>query len=77
MQPPSRDVDDAESGQSQAKAAVDDAKASVDRAAKDLNDTDIRAEIGGRVGKAFLMQGARVTGPGDLLTTIDVVDPVR
>lgn len=72
-----RDVDDAESGQAQARAAVDDAKASVDRAAKDLNDTDIKAEIAGRVGKANFMLGARVTGPSELLTTIDVVDPVR
>lgn len=72
-----RDVDDAEAADAQAHAAVDDAKAAVDRAAKDLNDTDIKAEIAGRVGKANLMQGARVTGPADLLTTIDVVDPVR
>jgi len=72
-----RDMDDADAAQAQARAAVDDAKASVDRAAKDLNDTEIKAEIAGRVGKANLMLGARVTGPGDLLTTIDVVDPVR
>ena len=72
-----RDVDDAEAGEAQARAAVDDAKASVDRAAKDLGDTDIKAEIAGRVAKANLMLGARVTGPAELLTTIDVVDPVR
>jgi membrane fusion protein (multidrug efflux system) len=72
-----RDVDDADAAEATAKAAVDDAKASVDRAAKDLSDTDVKAEIAGRVGKANLMLGARVTGPADLLTTIDVVDPVR
>ncbi len=72
-----RDMDDADAAQAQARAAVDDAKSSVDRAAKDLSDTEIKAEITGRVGKANLMLGARVTGPGDLLTTIDVVDPVR
>jgi membrane fusion protein (multidrug efflux system) len=72
-----RDMDDADAAQAQARAAVDDARASVDRAAKDLHDTDIRAEIAGRVAKANLMLGARVTGPGDLLTTIDVIDPVR
>ena len=72
-----RDVDDAEAADAQARAAVDEAKASVDRARKDLNDATIKAEIAGRVGIARLMLGARVTGPADLLTTIDVLDPVR
>jgi membrane fusion protein (multidrug efflux system) len=72
-----KDLDDAESAEAQARAATDDAKASVDRARKDLNDTNIKAEIAGRVGKANLVLGARVTGPAELLTTIDVLDPVR
>jgi len=72
-----RDVDDAEAADAQGKAAVDDAKSSVDRARTDLNDATIKAEIAGRVGAARLMLGARVTGPADLLTTIDVLDPVR
>lgn len=72
-----RDVDDADAADAQARAAVDDAKASVDRARKDLNDATIKAEIAGRVGAARLMLGARVTGPAELLTTIDVLDPVR
>ncbi len=72
-----KDVDDAVAAEAQARAAVDDAKGSVDRARKDLNDATIRAQISGRVGKANLVLGARVTGPADLLTTIDVLDPVR
>jgi membrane fusion protein (multidrug efflux system) len=36
----------------------------------------VRAEIGGRVGRTRLEVGARVTGPADLLTTIEQVDPV-
>ena len=72
-----RDVDDAEAADAQAHAAVDDARSAVDRARKDLNDATIKAEIAGRVGAAHLMLGARVTGPADLLTTIDVLDPVR
>ena len=36
----------------------------------------IRAEISGQVGRARLEVGARVTGPADLLTTIDELDPV-
>jgi len=72
-----RDVDDAETAETQARASVEDAQATVDRAAKDLSDATVRAEIAGRVGKANLLQGARVTGPADLLTTIDALDPVR
>jgi membrane fusion protein (multidrug efflux system) len=72
-----KDVDDAQAAQEQGRAAVDDAKASVDQARKNLNDATVKAEISGRVGKANMMLGARVTGPADLLTTIDVLDPVR
>lgn len=64
-----RDLDDAETELLRAQAEYD-------RAAKDLADATIRAEIGGRVGKALLELGSRVAGPGDLLTTIDQLEPV-
>ncbi len=64
-----QDVDNARSQNAAAQAAVDAAK-------KDLDDTQVKAEIEGRVGRTMLEVGARVTGPGDLLTTIDKVDPV-
>jgi membrane fusion protein (multidrug efflux system) len=64
-----QDVDNAHSELESAQAAVDVAK-------KDLDDTVIRAEINGQVGRARLELGARVSGPGDLLTTIDELDPV-
>jgi membrane fusion protein, multidrug efflux system len=64
-----QDVDNARSELESAQAAVDAAK-------KDLDDTVIRAEISGRIGRARLELGARVTGPADLLTTIDELDPV-
>lgn len=64
-----QDVDNAQSELEAAQAAVDVAK-------KDLDDCVIRAEINGQVGRARLELGARVTGPGDLLTTIDELDPV-
>ena len=64
-----QDVDNARSDLESAQAAVDVAK-------KDLDDTVIRAEISGQVGRARLELGARVTGPGDLLTTIDELDPI-
>src|SRR2546429_370520 len=41
-----------------------------------LEDTFVRAEISGRAGRAQLELGARVTGSGDLLTTVEQVDPI-
>lgn len=64
-----RDLDDAETELLQARAAYN-------RAAKDLRDATVRAEISGRVGRAALELGARVSGPADLLTTIDQIEPV-
>ncbi len=64
-----QDVDNARSESEAAQAALEQAK-------KDLDDTDVKAEIEGRVGRALLEVGARVTGPADLLTTIDRLDPV-
>jgi membrane fusion protein (multidrug efflux system) len=66
-----------------AQQDVDNARADLDQAAgdlaeakKNLDDAVVRAEIGGRVGRTNLEVGGRVTGPSDLLTTIDVLDPV-
>jgi len=64
-----KDVDDAQTAFDQAQAAVDQTK-------KDYDDTFVRAEIAGRAGRARLELGARVTGPGDLLTTVEQVDPI-
>jgi len=64
-----QDVDNARSELETAQAAADGAK-------KDLDDTVIRAEIAGQVGRSRLELGARVTGPSDLLTTIDELNPV-
>jgi membrane fusion protein, multidrug efflux system len=71
-----QDVDNAESAVQQARAGLEDARAAVDRAKKSLDETVVRAEIAGRVGRAALDVGTRVTGPGDVLTTVDVLDPV-
>src|SRR6266700_1858957 len=45
-------------------------------AKKDYDDTFVRAEIAGRAGRALMELGARITGPGDLLTTVEQVDPI-
>ena len=59
-----------------ARAELDAAAGDLAEAKKNLDDAVVRAEIGGRVGRTNLEVGARVTGPSDLLTTIDVLDPV-
>jgi membrane fusion protein (multidrug efflux system) len=59
-----------------ARSELESAQAVVDAVKKDLDDCVIRAEINGQVGRARLQLGARVTGPADLLTTIDELDPV-
>ena len=64
-----KDVDDAQQ-------AFDQAQAAADQTRKDYEDTFVRAEISGRAGRAQLELGARVTGPGDLLTKVEQVDPI-
>ncbi|HWC75239.1 MAG TPA: efflux RND transporter periplasmic adaptor subunit [Gemmatimonadales bacterium] len=64
-----KDVDDAQQAFDQAQAAADQTK-------KDYEDTFVRAEISGRAGRALLDVGARVTGPSDMLTTVEQVDPI-
>jgi membrane fusion protein (multidrug efflux system) len=64
-----QDVDNARTEVESAQAAYDDAQ-------KNRADAVVRAEIAGRVGRTLLEVGARVTGPGDLLTTIEQLDPV-
>ncbi len=71
-----QEVDDAEAAARGARAVLDDARAAVDLARQGLDRTVVRAEIAGRVGRALLERGARVTGPADVLTTVEVVDPV-
>ncbi len=59
-----------------AQTAADAARAHLDEARKDFDDTEIRAEMSGRVGRTLLQVGARVSGSGDLLTAIDQLDPI-
>jgi membrane fusion protein (multidrug efflux system) len=70
------DVDNAETELQQARAGVDQSRGAVDEAKKNFDDTFVRAQISGRAGRALLVLGARVTGPSDLLTTVEQVDPI-
>lgn len=71
-----KDVDDATTEVQQAQASLAEATANADRARKDYDDTFIRAEIPGRAGRASLPLGARVTGPADILTDLQQIDPI-
>lgn len=71
-----QDYDNAAAQTKQADASVEEARGIMDRAKKNLDDTKVRAELAGRVGKALLEVGARVRGPEDILTYIDVLDPI-
>ncbi len=71
-----QDYDNAAAQVKQADASVEEARGVADRAKKNLDDTMVRAELSGRVGKALLEVGARVRGTDDILTYIDVLDPI-
>ena len=59
-----------------ARADMEAAEGALAEAKQNLDDVVVRAEIAGRVGRTNMEVGGRVTGPSDLLTTIDVLDPV-
>jgi len=71
-----KDVDDATTELQQAQASYAEAQANAEGAKKDYDDTWIRAEIPGRAGRANLPLGARVTGPTDILTDLQQIDPI-
>ncbi len=71
-----QDVDNAQAAYDQGHAAVLDAKAAVDAAKKNYDDTFVRAEVSGRAGRALMEVGALTSGPTEQLTTVDQVDPI-
>jgi membrane fusion protein (multidrug efflux system) len=71
-----QDVDNAQANYDQSRAAVLDARAAVDAAKKDYDDSFVRAEIAGRAGRAIMEVGALTSGASDQLTTVDQVDPI-
>ena len=71
-----KDVDDARTAVEEAQAAVLDAEAAVRSAKKNYDDSFVRAQIDGRAGRALMELGALASGPTDLLTTVEQVDPI-
>jgi multidrug efflux system membrane fusion protein len=73
------EFDSRASGQVEAKAAIESAKAAVTTARLNMEWTQVRAPISGRVGSAAVREGSLVqAGPpsSTLLTTVVTVDPI-
>ncbi len=69
--------DSSESAYLQAKAAVEEAKANLDVATIDLDNTQVRAPISGKIGKALITKGNYVVASQVVLAKIVQVNPVR
>lgn len=71
-----QDVDNARAQVDQDSADVIAAQGSVENTKKDLDDTEVKALVSGRVGIAWMVLGAHVSAGTDSLTTLDQVDPI-
>jgi membrane fusion protein (multidrug efflux system) len=72
-----QDYDDAVSQLKQAEAAVNAARATLDRAKLNLGYTNVYATEDGRIGQSLVPEGALVgKGEPTLLATIDKLDPI-
>lgn len=69
--------DDAQAAYKQAQAEVSAARAALNKARIDLERTEVRAPIAGRIGRSTVTQGALVTANQDkALATIQRLDPI-
>lgn len=74
-----KDLDTAIADRGEARAAIQSARATVERVALDLEFTKVTAPISGRVSRAFVTKGNLVNAGGGettLLTTIVALDPI-
>ncbi|MFO7901568.1 MAG: efflux RND transporter periplasmic adaptor subunit [Pirellulaceae bacterium] len=72
-----RELVAAKTARDEAQAAVDLAKANLELAKKDMDETEVRALIDGRIGKTLVKVGNLVDGTqGTQLTTIVDYDPI-
>lgn len=69
--------DTSESAYLQAKAAVEEARANLDVATIDLDNTKVTAPISGKIGKALVTKGNYVVASNVVLAKIVQVNPVR
>jgi RND family efflux transporter MFP subunit len=74
------DADVRQSDLRQAQASLDEAQGALDAAALDVEFTEVRAPVSGRVGRKLVTEGNLITGgvgqQGTLLTTIVSLDPI-
>lgn len=71
------EFDNAQTNLRQAESAVSEARAAVDRAQLRLDDTTVRAPIGGRVGRSQVSEGALVSAAqATLMTQVDELSPI-
>src|SRR5438552_9133714 len=71
-----KDLDTANADRGEARAGIQSARAAVDRAALDLEFTQVTAPISGRISRYLLTEGNLVTMDSTLLTTIVSIDPM-
>jgi len=71
-----KDLDTAIADRGEARAAIQSARAAVDRAALDLEFTRVTAPISGRISRYLITEGNLVTMDSTLLTTIVSIDPM-
>lgn len=69
--------DMSESAYLQAKAAVEEAKANLDVATIDLDNTKVTAPISGKIGKALVTKGNYVVASNVVLAKIVQINPIR
>lgn len=70
------DYDTAMAAKLQAEAALAEARAQLRAAEVNLGFTEVKAPISGRIGRAQVTEGALVGAQGEVLTTIQQLDPV-
>jgi membrane fusion protein, multidrug efflux system len=71
-----KDLDQAVSDRDEARAAIQSRRAAVDRAALDLEFTQVTAPISGRISRHLIDEGNLVTADSTLLTTLVSIDPM-
>jgi len=71
-----KDLDTAIADRGEARAGIQSARATVDRAALDLEFTKVTAPISGRISRHLIDEGNLVTADTTLLTTIVSIDPM-
>lgn len=71
-----KEVDDAEAAMLATKAALDAAQQDLTKAKFDLDNTEIKAPVNGRIGRSQFYEGRLVSAQETLLTTIAQLDPL-